>query len=132
MPDQLLEIAGVRVLLFDENGSPLAHERDVNDFISTAGEAKADWVAIPVARLSPAFLRLSAHLAGEVILKFVNYRVGLAIVGDISAEVAESGALRDFVYESTKGQAVWFVADVAELEHGLAGLDPSPARGEGS
>lgn len=119
MPDQLLEIAGRRVLLFAEHGPPLAHERDAGDFISAAWEAKADWVAIPTTRLTPDFWRLSTRLAGEVIQKFVNYRAGLAVVGDISAEVAASGALRDFVYESNKGRSVWFVADTAELERQL-------------
>lgn len=120
MTDQILQLAGARILRFAEDGPPLAHERDVNDFISAAWEAKADWVAIPTARLGPDFLRLSTRVAGEVIQKFVNYHVGLAIMGDISAEVAASGALRDFVYESNQGRNVWFVADAAELEQKLA------------
>ena len=120
MPDQLLEIAGRRVLLFAEDGPPLAHERDVNDFISAAWEAKADWVAIPTTSLTPDFWRLSTRLAGEVIQKFVNYGVALAIVGDITAEVAASGPLRDFVRESNGGRQVWFVEDIPALSARLA------------
>ena len=108
------------MLLFAGDDPPLAYERDANDFISAAWEAKADWAAIQTARLTPDFWRLSTRLAGEVIQKFVNYQVGLAIVGDISAEVAASGALRNFVYESNKGPSVWFVADMAELQRKLA------------
>lgn len=52
--------------------------------------------------------------------KFANYRVGLAVVGDVSAHVEASEALRDFVRESNRGQQVWFVADDAELETRLA------------
>jgi len=33
----------------------------------------------------------------------------VAIVGDISRYVEESSALRDFVYESNRGDQVWFV-----------------------
>ena len=120
MTDQLLEIAGKRVLVFAENGPPLAHERDVGDFLSAAWEAKADWVALPTTRLTPDFWRLSTRLAGEVIQKFVNYRVGLAIVGDISAEVANSEALGDFVRECNRGVSVLFVPNILRLESRLS------------
>ena len=115
MQGQLLEIAGRRVLLFAEDGPPLAHERDVNDFISAAWEAKADWVAIPTTRLTPDFWRLSTRLAGEVIQKFVNYGVKLAIVGDISSYVSDSRALQDYVYESNKGSHVRFLGTPTDL-----------------
>ena len=67
--------------------------------------AAAGRVAIPVARLDPAFFQLATRLAGEVAQKFVNYRIRLAIVGDISPQCAQSKALRDFVHESNQGQA---------------------------
>jgi hypothetical protein len=44
----------------------------------------------------------------------------LAIIGDISAEIEASGALRDFVYESNTGRSVWFVADTDDLKAKLA------------
>ena len=40
------------------------------------------------ARLSPDFLRLSTGLAGDVLQKFVNYGLRVAIVGDVSAAAA--------------------------------------------
>ena len=57
---------------------------------------------------------------GEVIQKFVNYRLRLAFVGDIGVAVAASDALRDFVRESNRGRHVWFVADMAALEAKLS------------
>ena len=77
-------------------------------------------LALPKARLGEDFLKLRTGLAGAVIQKFVNYRVRLAIVGDVSAEAAASDALRDFVRESNAGDRVWFVPDLAALETRLA------------
>ena len=93
---------------------------DATELIGAAWGAEAQLVAVPLTRLDKAFLDLRSGLAGEVIQKFVNYNLRLAIVGDISAAVAASKALGDFVYESNRGRHVWFVADMAELAAKLA------------
>jgi hypothetical protein len=49
----------------------------------------------------------------------VNYRLRLAVLGDISRHVAESTALRDFVYESNQGNQLWFLGGVEELDERL-------------
>jgi hypothetical protein len=79
-------------------------------------------VAIPAGRLDPAFFVLSTGVAGEFVQKFVNYKRRLAIVGDISAQVAASDALRDWIYESNRRSDLWFVTDLAQLEDRLATL----------
>lgn len=117
---EVLEIGGVRVLLLDEAGGPVMTDRDASDLVGLAMEAGAAWLAVPVARLGAAFFELSTRIAGETIQKLVNYRVSLAVLGDLSAEIAGSKALHDFVYESNKGRHVWFVADLAELERRLS------------
>ncbi|MNL72568.1 hypothetical protein D3C87_1978970 [compost metagenome] len=55
-----------------------------------------------------------------MIQKFTNYRVGVAFVGDIAPRTEASNSLRDFIHESNKGAAVWFVRDMAELSRRLA------------
>ena len=75
---------------------------------------------IPVERLDPAFFDLSSLVAGEFLQKIVNYRLRIAIVGDIARFTESSGALRDFVWESNRGTQVWFVDDEAALEGRLA------------
>lgn len=55
------------------------------------------------------FFILSRGLAGEVLQKFVNYGVKLAIYGDYSRYTSKP--LKDFIYESNKGHDVFFVAD---------------------
>jgi hypothetical protein len=119
MSDQLVELGGRRAWLCAADGPPLASERDAADLVGETLGAGVRLVIIPLARLSPAFLDLKTRLAGEVLQKFVTYGRQVAIVGDVSAAVAASGALRDFVRESNRGRSVWFVADLAALERKL-------------
>lgn len=46
-------------------------------------------------------------MAGEILQKFINYHVKIAIYGDYS--VYTSKPLRDFIYESNHGKDVFFV-----------------------
>lgn len=120
MADELKTLAGHAVFVCAPDGPVLASEADAVDLIGSLWGIEAEWVALPVARLSPGFLTLRTGLAGAVIQKFVTYRLRLAILGDISAEVAVSPALADFVRESNSGDRVWFVNDPAALEARLA------------
>ena len=119
MSDSVEEIQGIRVLVCATDGETLAGEGDVNSFLGKAWEQEAALVAIPVTRLADDFFRLRTRLAGAVAQKFVNYRMRLAVIGDISAWIAESDALRDFVREANRGQDIWFAADLAELRSRL-------------
>jgi hypothetical protein len=114
------ELGGCRVLVCADEGAALAVEADAGALLGDALSVGADWIAVPVTRLGPDFLRLGTRLAGAVVQKFVNYRIGFAVVGDLSAQLAASEALRDFVREANRGSTTWFVADPGELERRLA------------
>jgi hypothetical protein len=47
--------------------------------------------------------------------KFVQYGVGLVVLGDIFARADASSALRDFVRECNRGRQTWFVRNEEEL-----------------
>jgi hypothetical protein len=116
------------VLHLPEEGPRLGTGQDALDVIGEAWAAEAQLVAVPAGRFRPAFFDLRSGLAGEFLQKLVNYHLRLAVLGDISAHVAASDALRDFVRESNRGRHVWFVEDT----HGLAGrlvtAPPAPGR----
>ena len=115
MSDMVIERRGVPVLVCGDDGPPIAGPQDALDVIGAAF-SQADVVAVPAHRFDDRFFSLRTGVAGEVMQKFVNYRVRLAVVGDISAHVAASTALRDLVYESNRGRHIWFVADLGELD----------------
>ncbi|MFG3603309.1 DUF4180 domain-containing protein [Micromonospora chersina] len=119
MPDVLEERAGVPVLVCDPAGPPVATTEAALDLIGAAFGG-AEVVAMPAGRLDPSFFSLGTRFAGEVMQKFVNYRLRLVVVGDISAHLAESGALRALVAESNRHDHIWFVPDLAALDARLA------------
>lgn len=120
MNDDVKEMHGVRILVFGGEGEKLAAAPDANMFLSETWAQDATLAVIPVSRLGDDFLDLKTRIAGEVIQKFVNYQIRLAILGDISAWTSTSKALRDFVYETNRGRSLWFIRDLAELDQRLA------------
>ncbi|WP_380281591.1 DUF4180 domain-containing protein [Kitasatospora purpeofusca] len=97
--------------------------RDVGAGMDLLGEAfghDAEWLVVPAARFGEEFFTLRTRLAGEITQKFAQYRIGLAVVGDISRYTGAGGALRDFVRESNRGGGLWFLADEAEFDARLA------------
>lgn len=58
------------------------------------------------------FFILSTGVAGEILQKFINYRVMAAIYGDYSRYTSKP--LRDFIYESNNGHDFFFVSTKEE------------------
>lgn len=110
-----------RILYLDPAGPIVSTPEETLDLIANAWGENAGIIAIPVARLDPAFFDLSSLKAGDITQKLVNYRLKLVVVGDVTAFEAASGAFRDYVWESNRGRHVWFVADEAALHERLGG-----------
>lgn len=54
------------------------------------------------------FFILSTGLAGEILQKFTNYGIRMAVIGDYSGYTSKP--LHDFIYESNNGKDFFFVA----------------------
>ncbi|MER5910854.1 DUF4180 domain-containing protein [Streptomyces sp. NPDC001982] len=117
--DTLVTLRDVRVLRCALAGPFLDSESTALDLIGDAIGRDAQLVAVPVERIADEFFRLRSGVSGAVVQKFANYRLRLAVLGDISAHVSASEALRDFVYEANRGDQLWFLADSDALEERL-------------
>lgn len=71
-----------------------------------------DKILIHEKNITPDFFDLKNGIAGEILQKFSNYRVRLAIVGDFSKYTSKS--LNDFIYESNKGRHINFATSKTE------------------
>lgn len=118
------ELNGHRVLALEASDGMLASVRDFTDLIGDAMSERAGVVAIPAVQITDDFYQLRTGVAGEVLQKLVNYRIKLAIIGDVSAWAAQSNAFRDLVVELERGTDVLIVPDAASLERRLAALSP--------
>jgi len=91
------------------------------DLIATVRyEVDCDYIAIPKSAVNEDFFMLSTGVAGEILQKFVNYQVKLAIIGDYSKYTSKP--LRDFIYESNNGSHIFFVATEDEAVERLSGV----------
>ena len=93
--------------------TPVAQSGDAMDLIATARyETGCEALILPKGSLHEDFFRLSTGLAGEVLQKFVNYGMRVAIVGDFSHYTSKP--LQDFIRESNRGRTVFFAGTEAE------------------
>ncbi len=93
----------------DSNMVVISEVQDALDLMVNAGARR---IILKEEHLNPAFFDLKTRLAGEILQKFVNYSVKLAIVGDFSKYSSKS--LRDFIYESNKSGPIFFVSTMDE------------------
>ncbi|MBE6068374.1 MAG: DUF4180 domain-containing protein [Clostridium lundense] len=83
------------------------------DFIGTVRyETDCDRIILNKSAICEEFFDLKTRLAGEILQKFINYHMKIAIVGDFS--MYSSKSLKDFIYESNKGRAIFFLENEKE------------------
>jgi len=117
-------LAGQPALIFDVSGPLLRTEDDARDVIQETFGSDIQLAVIPVERFDPDFFMLRTGVAGVFVQKLVQYRLRLAVVGDLSTQTAASDALRDWVREVNRGRDILFVADLAALESRLDAEKP--------
>jgi hypothetical protein len=102
-----------------EKGSAIISEAgDMLDIMVNAGYNDCNGIIIHSDGLHNDFFDLKTGLAGEILQKFSNYRMRLAIVGDFTS--IKSKSLRDFIMESNRRGTISFVTT---SEEALSGLD---------
>lgn len=69
-------------------------------------------LVIPKECITEDFFVLSTRLAGEILQKYMNYGIKLAIIGDFSCYTSKP--LHDFIYESNNGHNFYFVSTEEE------------------
>ena len=112
---------GLRVQFLDTDGPLISTREDTSDLIGNAWVENVSVIAVPVGRLDPAFLDLRSGFAGELTQKIVNYQLRLAVIGDVNEATDASQAFADYVWESNRGEHIWFFDDEAGLVAKLVG-----------
>ncbi|MGI6548421.1 MAG: DUF4180 domain-containing protein [Syntrophomonadales bacterium] len=80
------------------------------DFVATVRyETGCDRIILYKSAVCEDFFDLKTRLAGEILQKFINYYVKIAIIGDFTRYTSKS--LKDFFYESNQGKDIFFLPD---------------------
>ncbi|GLR17247.1 DUF4180 domain-containing protein [Portibacter lacus] len=85
---------------------------DGKDLLGNVYYQNFDGVIVYKKHITPDFFDLKNGIAGDILQKFSNYRIRLAIIGDFSGFTSQS--IRDFIFESNKMGHVVFVAKLEE------------------
>jgi hypothetical protein len=98
---------GMEIALVHSNEILINDTQSALDLMATIRyQTGCDRFVLDKSVISEDFFDLKTGLAGEVLQKFINYQVKVAIVGDFS--MYSSKSLKDFIYESNKGKDVFF------------------------
>jgi len=122
---EIVDTPAGQMIILPPDGDVFERAEDFMDLVGNASWQSIAWVVVPAERVADDFFRLRTGFAGEVAQKFVNYRVGLAVLGDIDRFSATSPTLRDLMRESNDGRQLWFVHDRAGLDAKIDRLGPT-------
>ncbi|MGN7863637.1 DUF4180 domain-containing protein [Chryseobacterium sp. 22458] len=86
--------------------------QDGLDLMGNVYYQRFDKVILHEKNITPEFFDLKTGIAGEILQKFSNYRIALAIIGDFSKY--ESKSMKDFIFESNKTKHVNFMGTLEE------------------
>lgn len=85
---------------------------DMLDIMGDVSYSGCSRIIIHSDSLTSGFFDLHTGIAGEILQKFSNYRMRLAIVGDFSHLTSRSW--RDFIRESNRGRTINFLSSIEE------------------
>lgn len=71
-----------------------------------------DAIVLRQKNITPEFFDLKTGIAGEILQKFSNYRMRLAIVGDFVSYSSKS--FNDYIFESNKNRQINFVGSLED------------------
>lgn len=110
-------IHNVKIAEVISEGTVIKNTDDALDLMGNIYYQGFDRIIIHEKNIVPDFFELRNGMAGDILQKFSNYRVRLALVGNFSKFTSQS--LNDFIRESNKGKQVNFVASTNDALQAL-------------
>lgn len=107
---ELLEFENGNLMVINVLEKPIANVQDAVDILGNASYQGAVGVIMKEEQFDAEFFDLKTRLAGEILQKYVNYHMKLAIIGDFGKY--ESKALQSFIIECNRGTHIYFVNDI--------------------
>ena len=103
-----VDTAGESVAIVSSSKIVISDVQSALDLIATVHyETGCNRIILDKTLITESFFDLKTRLAGEILQKFINYHVKIAIIGDFSVYTSKS--LKDFIYESNNGKDIFFL-----------------------
>ncbi|MCW9129478.1 DUF4180 domain-containing protein [Bacillus paramycoides] len=109
MEIQKVVIDGINIGVIRNDKVLISDVQSALDLMATVQyEVDAKHIIINKSLISESFFDLKTRLAGDILQKFINYKVKIAIIGDFAIYTSKS--LKDFIYECNKGNDIFYLA----------------------
>lgn len=116
---EMIKVNGTDIAVISSDEKLIVDAQTALDLAMTVKyESGAEKIVIDKNLICGDFFILSTGLAGEILQKFMNYHVKVAVYGDYSHYTSKP--LKDFIYESNNGKDFFFVATKDEALQKLA------------
>ncbi|WP_439876219.1 DUF4180 domain-containing protein [Bacillus mycoides] len=114
-------VSGINIAVIRNDTVVISDVQSTLDLMATVQyEVDSKRIVINKSLISESFFDLKTRLAGDILQKFINYSVKIAIVGDFSMYTSKS--LKDFIYECNKGNDIFFLATEQQAIEKLSSL----------
>jgi len=114
---EFVHIDGIKIARVISGQTLIRNTQDAVDLMGDCWYNGAVGIVINEENIVAEFFDLKNGIAGEILQKFSNYNVRLAIVGDF--EKYKSKSIKDFIFESNKHRHINFVSSVDEAKERL-------------
>jgi len=111
MDVKIIEKESSRIAIIESSDILINNVQDALDLIATIRHLyNCNKMVISASSIIKSFFDLKTGIAGEILQKYTNYNMKIAIVGNF--EIYNSKSLNDFIFESNKGSQVFFLPEV--------------------
>ena len=101
------EINNAIIAELNDDNLIISQTQDILDLFGDLVYNNCNRIIIHKRNFHENFFRLHTGIAGDILQKFSNYRIKLAIIGDFSEYKSKS--LQDFIRECNKGNSIFFL-----------------------
>lgn len=100
------------VAIISDEGIIINDARDALDLMMNVKYQGCDKMLLRKEQITEDFFELRSGIAGEIVQKYTNYQMRVAIVGEFTSYNSKS--LKDFIYECNQGDKFMFKSTEAE------------------
>lgn len=109
------------IAIIQSNENIITNTQSTLDLMMTTQyETGCNAIIINKSAIIEDFFKLSSGIAGEILQKFINYNIKLAVYGDYSGYTSKP--LNDFFYECNNGNHIFFVETLEEAINKLENI----------
>jgi hypothetical protein len=112
MKIEIRQVNGIKLAVIVSDETIIRETQDALDLMAESSNQGSGKIILHEKNLISDFFDLRSGIAGEILQKFTNYQVQVAIIGDFSKYSSKN--MKDFIFESNRHGRINFVNSIEE------------------